>query len=286
VVVDCEVPWFPRYQNPLPDARVIHLGVDPLWTRYPIRSFPAHLAVPGSSHSALLLLQRALQSTGVDESAAAARRESVEVFKAAQRDRAAADLERARGATPIRYAYLGDCVRQALPADALVVTELGVSADQLSLEQPGTLLGVSIGGGLGFALGASLGAKLAAPERTVVSTVGDGSYMFGNPTPFHLVARAAGLPVLTIVCNNNRWQAVDSATRAVYPDGRAANAGVMPLVELKPSPEFTRVAEASDAFARRVDDPADLPGAIDAALDAVAGGRQALLDVRMEHGIR
>jgi len=60
----------------------------------------------------------------------------------------------------------------------------------------------------------------------------------------------------------------------------------MPLVELQPSPEFTKVAEASDAWARRVDDPAELPRAIDAALTAVAGGRQALLDVRMEHGVR
>ncbi|HEX5419327.1 MAG TPA: thiamine pyrophosphate-dependent enzyme, partial [Gammaproteobacteria bacterium] len=117
-------------------------------------------------------------------------------------------------------------------------------------------------------------------------TLGDGSYMFGNPTPFHLVARAAGLPVLIVICNNGRWQAVDSATRRVYPQGLAAKAELMPLVELQPSPEFTKVAEASDAYARRVDDPAALPGAIEAALEAVAGGRQALLDVRMEHGQR
>ncbi len=148
------------------------------------------------------------------------------------------------------------------------------------------MLGVSIGGGLGFGLGASLGAKLGSPDSLVVSTVGDGSYMFGNPTPFHLVSRAANLPVLTIICNNGRWQAVDSATRVVYPQGLAAAATPMPLVELQPSPEFTKVAEASDAWTKRVDDPADLPRAIDAAMSAVAGGRQALLDVRMEHGVR
>jgi acetolactate synthase-1/2/3 large subunit len=68
-----------------------------------------------------------------------------------------------------------------LPKDAIVVTELGIAGDHIGLEEPGSLLGVSIGGGLGFGLGASLGAKLAAPNRTVVSTVGDGSYMFGNP---------------------------------------------------------------------------------------------------------
>jgi acetolactate synthase-1/2/3 large subunit len=60
----------------------------------------------------------------------------------------------------------------------------------------------------------------------------------------------------------------------------------MPLVALEPTPEFSKVAEASDAFARKVEDPAALPAAIRAALAAVAEGRQALLDVRVENGDR
>jgi len=285
VVADCEVPWFPRYFSPRPDAKVIHLGVDPLWARYPLRSFPAALAIAGSSRSALAKLDEALEARRADR-AAAQRRKAVAEFRASEARKLEAAVERARTEKPIRYGYLGACLRQALPKGSLVVTELGVGADHFGLEEPGTLLGVSIGGGLGFGLGASLGAKLAAPDRLVVSTVGDGSYMFGNPTPFHFVSQAAKLPVLTVVCNNRRWQAVESATRVVYPDGAAAHAEEMPLVELQPSPEFTKVAEASDAWARRVDEPTDLPKAIDAAIEAVAGGRQALLDVRMEHGIR
>jgi acetolactate synthase-1/2/3 large subunit len=113
----------------------------------------------------------------------------------------------------------------------IVITDCA-GAEHLRLEEPGSLLGVSIGGGLGFGLGASLGAKLAAPERMVVSTIGDGSYMFGNPTPFHLVSRAAKLPVLTIVCNNGRWQAVESATRVVYQ--RSRSVPEMLLVEQPP----------------------------------------------------
>jgi acetolactate synthase-1/2/3 large subunit len=110
--------------------------------------------------------------------------------------------------------------------------------------------------------------------------------MFGNPTPFHFVSRAADLPVLTIVCNNRRWHAVDASTRLVYPEGAAAAAPLMPLVALEPTPEFSKVAEASDAFARKVEDPAELPDAIRAALAAVTRGRQALLDVRVENGDR
>ncbi|HEU4620451.1 MAG TPA: thiamine pyrophosphate-requiring protein [Gammaproteobacteria bacterium] len=286
LVVEAEVPWFPRSFTPAPGVKIVHLGVDPLWTRYPIRTFPADLAIAGNPRTALRLLAGAMAEQRIDRAGLAARRDAIARLQAERRAKREAALAKARTQTPIAYDYVGECVRQALPAGAIVVTELGVSLDQLGLEEPGSLIGVGIGGGLGFGLGASLGAKIAAPERTVVSTIGDGSYMFGNPTPFHLVARAANLPVLTIVCNNGRWQAVDSAARAVYPDGLAAQAEVMPLVELQPSPEFTKVAEASDAFARRVDDPRELPNALRAALDAVRGGRQALLDVRMEHGIR
>jgi acetolactate synthase-1/2/3 large subunit len=286
VVVECEVPWYPRYVTPREDAQVVHLGVDPLYARYPIRSFPAQIVVPGNPRAALTLLDAALADAGVNQNAVKRRRGAIAELKQKHAQSWAAQVESARGEKPIGYAYLGDCLRAALPKKSTVVIELGVPPDSLALEEPGSLLGVSIGGGLGFGLGASLGAKLAAPDRTVVSTVGDGSYMFGNPTPFHLVSRAANLPVLTIVCNNARWQAVESATRVVYPHGLAAAAKPMPLVELKPSPEFTKVAEASDAWTRRVDEPADVPRALDAALEAVAGGRQALLDVRMEHGVR
>ena len=286
LVVDCEVPWYPRYAAPHADAKVVHLGVDPLFERYPHRAFTAQLAITGSSRAGLALLDEALQSRPVKRAAAERRRTVAAELKAQKAAALAAANDKARGEKPIRYSYVGKCVHDALPKHGIVITELGVGADHFGLEEPGSLLAVSIGGGLGFGLGASLGAKLAAPQRMVVSTIGDGSYMFGNPTPFHLVSRAAMLPTLTIVCNNGRWQAVESATRVVYPDGAAAHAAEMPLVELQPSPEFTKVAEASDAWARRVDDPAELPRAIDAALTAVAGGRQALLDVRMEHGVR
>ena len=44
--------------------------------------------------------------------------------------------------------------------------------------------------------------------------VGDGSYMFGNPLPYHFVGRAEKLPTLTIVANNHAWHAVRNATLA------------------------------------------------------------------------
>jgi acetolactate synthase-1/2/3 large subunit len=262
------------------------LGSDPLYVRYPLRSFPTDLAIAGDSAAALAAMALAIGEAAPAPASLERRRARVARFRQERRERRESALAAARKARPISYAYLGECLAAQLPADGLVVTELGVAADQLGLETPGSLIGVGIGGGLGFGLGAALGAKLADRARTVVATVGDGSYMFGNPTPFHFVARAAALPVLTVICNNRRWHAVDAATRGVYPDGAAAAAAVMPLVELEPSPEFTKVAEASDAFALKVTEPEDLPGAFKAAFAAVAQGRQALLDVRVEHGDR
>jgi acetolactate synthase-1/2/3 large subunit len=280
------VPWFPIRFTPKPGTDVIHIGIDPLFVRYPIRSFPADLAIAGDPKSTLAGLARIIAGEAVDTEVRQARRERVETFKRELEQRRSTALAGARNAKPISYAWLGQCIREQMPAGSLFLTELGVSADQIGLEEPGSLIGVGIGGGLGFGLGATLGAKIADRSRCVIATVGDGSYMFGNPTPFHFVARAANLPVLVIICNNRRWHAVDASTRLVYPDGAAAHSALMPLVGLEPSPEFTKVAEASDAFARKVEDPTELPGALRAAFEAIAGGRQALLDVRVESGDR
>ncbi|MGA7863259.1 MAG: thiamine pyrophosphate-binding protein, partial [Stellaceae bacterium] len=47
LVLECDVPWIPSLEAPRPACRVIHLGVDPLFSRYPIRGFPCDLAVTG-----------------------------------------------------------------------------------------------------------------------------------------------------------------------------------------------------------------------------------------------
>jgi hypothetical protein len=69
--------------------------------------------------------------------------------------------------------------------------------------------------------GASIGAKLAAPDKLVIATLGDGSYMFGNPTPCHFVSQAYELPTLTVIFNNRVWNAC-RANLSMYPNGWAA----------------------------------------------------------------
>src|SRR5204863_410920 len=79
---------------------------------------------------------------------------------------------------------------------------------QACFRAPGTYFNGPASSNLGWGLGAALGAKLAAPDKTVICTVGDGAYIFGAPTAAHFVARAYDVPVLFVVFNNQAWNAV------------------------------------------------------------------------------
>ena len=56
LVLESDVPWFPQLSRPKPEARVIHVAVDPLFSRYPVRGFPADLALAGAPRLTLAAL--------------------------------------------------------------------------------------------------------------------------------------------------------------------------------------------------------------------------------------
>jgi acetolactate synthase-1/2/3 large subunit len=87
-----------------------------------------------------------------------------------------------------------------------------------------------------------------------------------------------------VVANNNIWFAVKSSTLGMYPNGNAAKANSMPLTELAPSPSFEKTIEACGGYGEAVEDPAELPKALERALGKVHGGQQALLNVRTAQG--
>ena len=162
----------------------------------------------------------------------------------------------------------------------ILVGEMGPPMTHLNLVNPGTYFSTSPVSGLGWGMNAALGAKLAAPDRLVVSVVGDGSYYFSNPTASHYCARAYGLPVLTIVFNNSSWGAVRRATRAMYPGVAATRMNQMPLTALEPMVAFERVIEACGGHGERIEEAAALPEALARAVHAVSvESRPALLNV-------
>lgn len=280
IVINSGVPWMPRMAKPKPSARVIHIGVDPLVSRHPFREYEADLLVAGDPIAALTMLNQTLgggRNVGFD-----ARRQIVTAAREAMRVARDGVLAHAMSQMPIHPAWLAHCLNQAKSEDAIFVNELGIAPNRLDLDSPLSFIGTSLAGGLGAGLGTALGAKLAARDREVIVAVGDGSYMFGNPVPYHFVQRAENLPTLTIVANNHQWLAVKQSTLAVYPGGAASKANVMPIQDLNPSPAFEKVAECCDGWALSVDDPARLPEAMALAFEKVRSGTPALLNVHTQ----
>ena len=158
--------------------------------------------------------------------------------------------------------------------------ELGADSSQFQFDIPGDSYSHSPAGGLGWALGAALGAKLASPERTVVCAVGDGSYTFGVPTAAHITSHMQNLPVLFIVWNNGIWNAVKNSAKNLNPDGVAAKTDTWAFTALDQQFRYEQICEASGGYGERVDDPAEVPAAIERALHAVkVEKRQALLNI-------
>jgi acetolactate synthase-1/2/3 large subunit len=281
IVLDSPVPWIPGAHGPRADAKVIHIAGDPLVCRFPFREIEADLLVAGEPRAALAMLRQCLGDAlkRARNGAMDGRRKAIETARADLAARRKKLIETVKDQTPVHPAWLAHCLNQLKSDNAIVISELGVPISGLDLSQPRSFMGSLLSGGLGFGMGAALGAKLAAPEREVIVTVGDGSYMFGNPIPYHYVGRAEKLPTLTIVANNHMWGAVRSATLDVFPDGAAAKANAMPITELKPSPDFEKVIETCGGRGERVNAPGDLLPALERSFEALRAGTPAMLNV-------
>jgi acetolactate synthase I/II/III large subunit len=279
LVVDCDVPWIPSRKAPSPECRIVQIGVDPLYSRYPIRGFACDVAIASAARLALPKLAAAMVPLA-DEERVAARRRNV-----AERRRAMlALLEEARAAArtahPISPIWVSACLAAARDPEGILINEYTLLSDHCPSTRPGGFFGSSPGAGLGWGGGAALGVKLAEPDRQVVAVLGDGSYIFANPVAMHHAARHHRLPVLFVVVNNAMWGAVRRATLGMYPKGEAARSNRPPLIDLDDLPAFEQVCEAAGGYGERVEDPAELPAAFQRAFHAVdVEKRQALLNV-------
>jgi acetolactate synthase I/II/III large subunit len=276
IVFDTDVPWIPSKESPPPGARVVQIGEDPLHGRLPMRSFPSDLTITATCLSVLEAVETALADRPTPHLAERDRRlrDRSRLLHATWQD----ETERAGQENEITLPWLNHCLREVIDADTKVISEYSFRQEHCPLHTPGSLFAVSMAGGLGWGLPASLGIKLASPESMVISVLGDGAYMFANPTACHYVSQMLNLPVLTVIYNNALYGAVRKATLEMYDHGVASEADGRFLADL-PAPAFEKIVAAHDGHGERVETPADLPAALRRAADAVRGGRQALVNV-------
>ena len=255
----------------------------PHYSRYPIRTHRSDLSVTASVGNLLAALATALpgRSGRIDKR----RRAAIERVAADSRSRIGERLAAAADADgPITKAFMNWALAQVLPQNASVVSEYWARPELLPRSEPLSYFGTPPAGGLGWGLPAAIGLKLARPERTVISAVGDGAYLFANPAACHHAMAMHDIPVLTVVCANRKWSAVQGSALGMYPEGHAAGAGQLtPLAELGPAVAFEQYAAASGGYGEAVADRRDLVPALGRALHAAqAEHRQAVVNVSCE----
>lgn len=279
MVLDCDVPWFPARVKLSPHTRVIHLGVEPFYQRYPMRNFRCDLAIVADPAVALPMLAQGVRARR-DATGSASRLEARRRTHSLQRSAWAKAAAEEKDRSPIGFQWASRCIADVLDKDVIVVNEYPLDLRHSPAPAPGCYLGPAHSGGLGWGFGAALGAKMGAPDRTVVATLGDGSYIFSVPTACHQAARSHDLPILTIVFNNARWDEVIKSTLNVHPKGWAASTNSAPMTSLEPAADFEQIVAAFGGYGVRVEHAADLPGALTCALAVVRDERrQALVNI-------
>lgn len=268
LVIDSLAPWSPDTENPLPECQVIQLGSDPLHSRVPVRNFRADLCLPGDVASSVIELEQAMMKLLPSyKSRNSKRRDVVSKTNHADKQQRSKMAEQGRNGLKLNKPWVSAALSAAIKdKDATVFSELGCQMPFMNLTDFQAWYQEPHSGGLGWGFPAALGFKLAKPQKTVIATMGDGSYIFTNPVACHQIAEALNLSIILIVLNNHQWGAVRQSVLDIYPDGYASKANKVPLIDLSPSPDFVQVAQASRAWARHVTNPEEFELAIKDAL--------------------
>ncbi|UCC16673.1 MAG: thiamine pyrophosphate-requiring protein, partial [Dehalococcoidales bacterium] len=151
LLVEKDIPYIPRQTKLRPDAKILHVSIDPIKHAIPLWVFPGDMflqADPGKALSVLNTIvnqkitpeQRTLFQTRFET----IRKENERVLEQ-QRTSALAKAEQ----TPISPEWLAYCVNEIIDDDTIIVHEMARSVQR---SKPGTLYG-SVGSSLGFGLG-------------------------------------------------------------------------------------------------------------------------------------
>jgi acetolactate synthase-1/2/3 large subunit len=280
LAIDYDMHYASGPSSLMPDVKIIHIDIDtekkgvPLWGR------KADILVKADSNLAIAALTKIIKKKLTTEKIAQLRQryELLEVehkkLDNAWRTLAMSHAEH----KPISAHWLSRCIDDIIDEDTIVVNQTispsTIVAHQIHRSRPGTLLSCA-GGCIGWAPGAALGVKLAAPNRTVISLMGDGAFIYGCPDATLWSASFYKAPFLAIIYDNQGYGAIKGLFREKYD---VDNMGA----DIVTPPDYALIARANNAYGRMVDDPADIPQAIKDGLTAVRGGQTAVLDVRIE----
>ncbi len=112
----------------------------------------------------------------------------------------------------------------------------------------------------------------------MVLLIGDGSFLY-NPIIQALGAsKRHGLPIIIIVMNNKKYEAMRKGHVHHYPDGASASKDLHYGVTID-GPEYEQLGSHFGFHGQRVEKLDEVKGALQDALAAAKGGKTAILNV-------
>jgi len=283
LLLDILVPWMPAMFTPSPQTAVIRIGIDPVERLAALYEFPSTLSMAGDASAAIRdLVELVRQRLRPEDRRRIAERAQAYRERSAQRRQAMVEsAERAARDGVIHPLFLSRLLGELDP-DTIICQERGETG-LLDRSVPGTLFG-PYGSSIGFMAPMAVGIKVAAPQRRVVATVGDGSWMLSNPQACTWASSFHEAPVLFVVSNNRGYRTGTYEVAKTYPNGYSVAHDDFTGGRFAPGPNFAGEAESNGFFGERVTDPAMLADALRRAVRSVDEGVPAVLDVWMpEH---
>ncbi|WP_307838062.1 thiamine pyrophosphate-binding protein, partial [Actinoplanes lobatus] len=265
--------WDRRYTWQFPPGRLIQIDIDPAEIG---RNFPVAVGAVADVTRAVQAINTAVRARqseprpheGLRETITAARR----TLFADSRGRGASDR------FPLRPERILADLREILPADAVLVTDVGWNKNGVAqcyeLPEQGRFITPGGASTMGFGPAAAVGVQIAEPDRTVVALVGDGG--MSAQLPALPMAVEQGAPVIFVVMNNG--------SHGTISDLQAVNFGQSYGCDFtgpdgKPySPDFAALGRACGADGYNL---TTADGLGEALRTALAARRPAVIDVPM-----
>jgi acetolactate synthase-1/2/3 large subunit len=229
-------------------------------------------------------------SDRVTISAAADPAAAIQDLTVAARDRAwqrsawAEEVEAARAAWPSGWATMSRsdaqpihplrvcaALQPLLQQGALLVADGGEFGQwaQAGLEAQTRMIN-GLSGSIGSAIPLALAAKVAEPQRGVLAVLGDGTFGF-HAMEMDTAVRY-GLPIVTIIGNDARWNAEHQLQRQHYGDRRTVGCELLPT-------RYDEVVKAMGGHGELVERAQDLAPAL---ARAFASGKPACLNILID----
>ncbi len=267
--------WEPEYTFNFPPTKLIQIDIDPSEIG---RNYPVEIGVVADLKQALTVLNRVAEEMfpyGVQRDSLDTLKQEIERYRKEFKESNRKFIE--DESFPMMPQRIVDEVRQVLPKDALITTDVGWNKNgvgqQFPIYEAGSILTPGGYATMGFGAPAALGAKIAAPNRIVVSLVGDGG--FGQNPAVLATAAEENIPVVWVIMNNFAFGTIAGLQKAHF----GTTLGTVFQKDGEPySPDYAAIARAYGVEGIKVQSAGEFKPALEKAIKA---NKPVVIDVAM-----